>query len=124
MLIVILFSCRSSVRKSVDEFNPSCKTTLERRLTLKSGELQCIREKYKDLEVDNQTLKMEVESLKKSLHRMEENVQAAVGERNKLEMEVPSLTAENNVHYFLYHPHPLYHCSFSFIIIFGVDGYE
>lgn len=77
--------------------SPIAKSVLERRLTLRSDELQGVREKCKNTEFENQTLKIEVESLRKGLKRLEENLGEVTAERNRLEAEVPALAAQNNV---------------------------
>lgn len=94
--------CRPPKTDSVDMRSPIAKSVLERRLTLRSDELQGVREKCKNTEFENQTLMIEVESLRNSLKRLEENLGEVTAERNRLEAEVPALEAQNNVSFSMF----------------------
>lgn len=88
------FYCRPSF---VHEVSSPVASTLERRLTLKSTELQSAREKQREQAHQNEALRMETESLKKRLKDRDERLRITEDERNQMERDSSSYLAELNV---------------------------
>ena len=76
---------------------PSGKTNLERKLTVKSNELQKTREKCKDLEIKEGSLLRENKSLKSQVEENEILVKKVEAERNALERDMAHYITENKV---------------------------
>ena len=97
----------------------ACRNTLERKLTLKSNELQGFRDNFKGLESQNQSLKSKLEDAKKTIREQEDKLRVLTNERNDLERNFTIHLTENNVGFFVFLLHVLIlHC----FVLPGVQG--
>ena len=90
-----MFFFRPSLTKEVS--SPACKASLERRLTMKSRELQELRERCKTAEDRETTLGGELEALKRQLKSKEKSLQKVEAERDELERNMAHYITEVNV---------------------------
>ena len=103
--IKIIFYVRSSF-ETLGESN-ACRNTLERKLTLKSNELQGFRNNFKELESQNQSLISKLEDAKKTIREQEDKLRVLTDERNDLERNFTIHLTENNVGFFVFLLHVL-----------------
>ena len=114
--IKIVFYVRSSF-ETLGESN-ACRNTLERKLTLKSNELQGFRDNFKELESQNQSLKSKLEDAKKTIREQEDKLRVLTDERNDLERNFTIHLTENNVGFFVSF------CMCWFYIFFVLPGVQ
>ena len=82
---------------SVSERTPTAKCNLERRLTVKTKELQETREKCSSLEDQDNNNKRKLDKLMKQIQELEEVCHRTTTERNSFEDETAKLLSEKMV---------------------------